>query len=98
MWCNTLKYKSKCIRNDRDKNITLYAACLLTNAVVREINRISDNEIKILYGSEDSRPIYISYRGFKTEKEAEDEMQTIMSHKDEYINALTVIEYINARD
>lgn len=81
-----------------DKNITLYAACLLTNAVVREINRISDNEIKILYGSEDSRPIYISYRGFKTEKEAEDEMQTIMNHKDEYINALTVIEYINARD
>lgn len=80
-----------------DNNITLYAACLLTNAIVKEINKISNNETKILYGSEDSRPMYISYRGFKTKQEAEDEMQTIMSHKDEYVNALTVLGYINTR-
>lgn len=80
-----------------NNTITLYGACLLANAIVREINEISENEIKILYGSEDSRPMYISYRGFRTEEEAITEMECIMSRHDEYSNALTVIDYINER-
>lgn len=41
--------------------ITLFSANLLGNAIIKEINEASDGEIQILYGSEDSRPIYILY-------------------------------------
>lgn len=78
-------------------NITLFAASLLSNAIVKEINKEANGEIKILYSDEDSRPMYISYRGFKTEEEAKEEMKNIMNHKDEYINALTVTGHINKR-
>lgn len=37
----------------------------------------------------------ISYRGFKTEGEAKEEMNKIMNHKDDYANALTVAGHIN---
>ncbi len=77
--------------------ITLHAACLLSNAIIKKINHISKDEIKILYGSEDSRPMYISYKGFKTEEEAQKEMSSIIEHKHEYEEALTVREYVNKR-
>ena len=77
--------------------ITLFSANLLGNAIIKEINEASDGEIKILYGSEDSRPIYISYMGFKTEAEAKEEMKEIMNHKEDYMNALTVMGYISKR-
>ena len=57
--------------------MTLFSANLLSNAIIKEINEASDGEIKILYGSEDSRPMYISYMGFKTEEEAKEEMKEI---------------------
>ena len=76
-------------------NIQLFAACLLSNAVIKEINQVSDEEIKIIYGNEDSRPMYISYKGFKTEEDAQEEMMKIMSNKEEYSKALTVVEYIS---
>lgn len=78
-------------------NINLFVASLLTNAIVKEINEGKDGEIKILYGDEDSRPMFLSYKGFKTEGEAKEEMNNIMNHKDDYINALTVAEHINKR-
>lgn len=78
-------------------NITLFAASLLSNAIVKKINETADGEIKILYGSEDSRPMFISYRGFKTEGEAKEEMKKIMNHKDDYTNALTVAGHINKK-
>lgn len=77
--------------------ITLFSANLLSNAIVKEIKEASDGEIKILYGNEDSRPMYISYMGFKTETEAKEEMKEIMNHKEDYMNALTVMGYINKR-
>lgn len=77
-------------------NINLFVASLLTNAIVKEINEGKDGEIKILYGDEDSRPMFLSYKGFKTE-EAREEMNNIMNHKDDYINALTVAGHINKR-
>lgn len=79
-------------------NVTLYAANLLSNAIVKEINWITDDEVKIVYGDEDSRPMYISYRAFKTEEEAEDEMRHIMENREEYENALTVGGYISQRN
>lgn len=79
-------------------NVTLYAANLLSNAIVKEINWIADDEVKIVYGDEDSRPMYISYRAFKTEEEAEDEMIHIMENREEYENALTVGGYISQRN
>lgn len=77
--------------------ITLFAANLLSNAIVKEIKEATDGELKILYGSEDSRPMFISYKGFKTEGEAKEEMNNIMNHKDDYTNALTVAGHINKR-
>lgn len=77
--------------------ITLFLANLLSNAIIKEINEASNGEVKILYGSEDSRPMYISYMGFKTEEEAKEEIKEIMNHKDDYMNALTVLGYINKR-
>ena len=65
------------------------------NAIIKEINEASDGEIKILYGSEESRPMYISYMGFKTEEK--EEMKEIMNHNEDYMNALTVMGYINKR-
>lgn len=78
--------------------ITLFSANLLSNAIIKEIKEASDGEIKILYGSEDSRPMYISYMGFKTEAEAKEEIKEIMNHKADYMNALTVMGYINKRE
>lgn len=79
------------------KSVKLHAACLLSNAIVKEINKTADDEIKVLYGGEDSRPMYISYRGFKTKKEAEEEINHIMENKDMYVNALTVMGHINQK-
>lgn len=74
--------------------VTLYTANLLSNAIVKELNKISAGEVKILYGDEDSRPMYISYRAFKTKEETQEEMKNIMEHKDEYVHALTIGENI----
>lgn len=78
-------------------NITLYTAILLSNAIVKKISEAGDGEIKILYGSEDSRPTFLSYKGFKTEEEANEEMKNIMNHKEDYTNALTVAGHINKK-
>lgn len=81
-----------------NNSITIYAACFLSNAIVKDINELPDGEVNILYGGEDSRPMYISYRGFKTEKEAEEEMKNIMNHKEDYVDALTVMGHINKKE
>lgn len=78
-----------------EHNVTLYAANLLTNALVKEIKKTENDETKIIYGDEDSRPMYISYRGFKTEDEAREEVKKIMNHKNVYVEARTTSDYIN---
>lgn len=77
------------------QQVTLYTASLLSNAIVKEIRKLPDGETNIHYGEEDSRPMYISYRGFKTEAEAEEEMKSLMKHKSLYAEALTVNEYLS---
>lgn len=74
--------------------ITIFVASLLSNAIVKKINQTEDGKIKILYGSEDSRPMFISYKGFRTEDEAKEEIKNIMNHKNDYTNALTVSRHI----
>lgn len=69
-------------------------SAIVSNAIVKKIERIENNKETILYGDEDSRPMYISYRGFKTENEAKKEMEKIMHHKQLYVDALTVSDYI----
>ena len=53
----------------------------LTNAIVKEIIELENGTTKISYGEEDSRPMFISYKGFKTEKEAENEIKVLWRTK-----------------
>lgn len=81
-----------------EKTIKLHTVNLLSNAIVKEIKKMPNDKIKIIYSDEDSRPMYISYRGFKTQIEAEQELKDIMCHKEIYENALTVRDYIARMD
>lgn len=38
--------------------------------------------------------MFISYKGFKTEKEAKNEMKSIMENKEAYVNAKRLWEYL----
>lgn len=80
------------------KKIIVYTANLVCNAIVKDVKESGDGAITVLYGDTDSQPMYISYSGFKTYEEANQEAKTIMEHKDEYTNALTVNDYIKLRD
>lgn len=71
-----------------DHPFKLYTASLLSNAVVRNIEQISDSQVKILYGNAEDNPMFISYTGFITEQEAIDEMAHIMEHKEKYTEAV----------
>ena len=71
-----------------DHPFKLYTASLLSNAVVRKIEQISDSQVKILYGNAEDNPMFISYTGFMTEQEAIDEMGHIMEHKEKYTEAV----------
>ena len=68
-------------------SLTLYTANLLSNATVRQIEKISDSQIKILYGNDENNPMYISYTGFLTEEAAAEEMKHSMEHKEMYTKA-----------
>lgn len=78
-----------------NQKIAIYAANLISNAIVKEIKEDEDGGIKVLYDDTDSQPTYISYTGFKTSNEADQEAKSIMDHKEKYVNALTLNEYIN---
>ena len=77
-----------------DHPFKLYTANLLSNAVVRNIEQISDTQVKILYGNAEDNPMFISYTGFITEKEAIDEMRHIMEHKEKYTEAVGLSEIL----
>lgn len=75
------------------QKVRLYSANFVVNALVKEIQK--DSKVtKILYGDTDSKPMYISYSAYKTKEEAEQETDSILNHKDEYINAPTEVECI----
>lgn len=76
------------------QTIMLYTASILINAVVKSVEETPDGNVKILYDDTDSEPMYISYTAFKLEDEREQEIKTIMEHREKYINAPTVAEYV----
>jgi len=76
------------------QKISIHTANLLSNAIVKQFEENEDGGIKILYDDTDSQPMYISYRGFKTIDEAEQEMKTIMEHREKYTDALTFNEHM----
>lgn len=76
------------------EKILIYTANLLVNAVVKEIKEETDGKMKIWYDDTDSEPMFISYKGFKTLDEREEEMEKMMGHKKKYIDAVTIEEYL----
>jgi len=76
------------------QKILIYTANLLSNAIIKEIKE-EDGSTKILYGGTDSEPMYISYTGFKTFEEAEQEKAKIMEYIEKYTEAQTLYEYLN---
>ncbi|WP_195978207.1 hypothetical protein [Blautia luti] len=77
-----------------DHPFKLYTASLLSNAIVRKTEQISDSQVKILYGNAEDNPMFISYTGFMTEQEAIDEMGHIMEHKEEYTEAVELAKIL----
>lgn len=76
------------------QTIILYTAGILMNAVVKSVEETADGKVKILYHDTESEPMYISYTAYKSEDERECEFKTIMQHRDKYVSAPTVAEYI----
>lgn len=72
------------------QTVLLHTANLVLNAVVKEIQDGNDDAIKILYGDSDSKPMYMAFSAFKTEKEAADEADSILEREEIYANAPTI--------
>ncbi len=78
--------------------ISVYTANLISNVVVKDIIFNETGSVKLLYGSDDSKPMYISCAGFKTKDDATNEVKLIMEKKEHYVNALTTADYLNSND
>lgn len=74
-------------------SIELHSSNLLSNAIIKEINKNGDN-VQVYYGDVDSEPMYVSYRAFLSEDDARKEMSSIMEHEESYINAKTIQQHI----
>ena len=68
---------------------------LLSNALVKEIQKNDDGTMKVFYDGIDSNPMYVSFSAFETSEEVGQEIDAIMQHKKIYVNALTSNEYID---
>lgn len=75
------------------KEITTYTLNLIFDAIVKEIYDDGDTT-KVVYGGTDSRPMYISFRGFKTLEEAEEEGERVEFLETSYKQAPISYEYI----
>ena len=89
-----LTFSSKAEFRLYGQTIMLYTANILSNAVVKNVEQTTDGKVKILYHDTDSEPMYISYTAFKSEEERESELKVIMEHREKYVNAPTVAEYM----
>lgn len=76
------------------EKIRVYIAQLLSNAILENFE-VDDDTIRLFYTDTDSEPMYVSYSGFKSEKECNEEMSKIIQNKKKYLNALTVEEYFS---
>ena len=78
-----------------NKKVKIYCANFLSNAKIKDIKQVDENEVKIYFTNTDSSPMFISFKGFLSEKDAEKEKSEIMEkNRDEYIGAPTLSEYI----
>ena len=76
------------------ENIKIYCANFMGNAIVKTVEPLDDGQIRLIYTEEESRPMYISYKGFKDKDEAHAELDTLMDHREEYVEALTIDQYL----
>ena len=77
-----------------NEKIELHSANLLNNAIVKAIEELENDQTRIIYGEQENRPMYISYRGFVSRDDARAEHDQIMGKMEEYVNAKTVEQYI----
>ncbi|MDF2536401.1 MAG: putative abortive phage resistance protein AbiGii toxin [Bacillales bacterium] len=78
-----------------NEKVTIYTANALINAIVTEITMDNDKIQSVKYEGIESDPMFISFSGFKTMNEAENEQKNIVDKIKEYQNAKTVFEYVN---
>lgn len=71
----------------------LYGAFYVGNAVVKDVKQLEDGKSRIMYGDNETNPMYLAYKGYVNEEEAKVELNTIMDHKEEYENAKTADQY-----
>lgn len=69
------------------EKIKLHSSNLLCNSVIKDIIMLDNGHTKVLYGDTEDKPMYVSYRAFKTEDEAKQELEHLIDHKEEYIVA-----------
>lgn len=77
------------------ESIKLHSANLLHNAIAKKIEELENGHLKIIYGENENYPMTISYKGFKDEADAKEELKHLMDHKDDYVSAKTVDQYYN---
>lgn len=75
-------------------NVKLFCTNFLVNAIVKSVDTLENGNIKITYGENESKPMYISYKGFITEEEARVEIDKMYDNKEEYISAKTLEQYM----
>lgn len=89
-----ITFGSDIIFNICGTEIKLFTANIICNAFVKEVLQQKDGHTKIIFGDNDVCPMFISYRVYMTEEEALNEANSMMQHKEEYMNAKTVYEYL----
>lgn len=89
-----ITYGSEITYNICETEIKLFTANIISNASVKKILPQEDGQIKIIYGDDEVCPMFISYRVYMTEAEAQNEAHSMIERKEEYIQAKTVYEYI----
>lgn len=75
------------------QTISFFTANLLINAVIKEVRGKEDGSVQLWYDDTDVEPMYISYTGFVTEEERNEELAKLMEHKEKYIEAISAEEY-----
>lgn len=80
------------------KNIDLYFVKVFMKAVVKDIIDKKNNIKKLVLGSDDSDPMFMAYSVYRTEEDAKRGLEDVQNRKEEYMNAITIDEYVNVRD
>jgi hypothetical protein len=77
------------------QKFSIHSASLFTNAIVTDMEEMEDGKTRIIYGNNDSDPMFIANSAFVTEEEALFEVKNIMNHVEDYKGAKTLDEYLD---